>query len=206
MTTLPFITSEFPDSCPDWVILTLWANQSRRKGGDQRWDQGGGWIPLLANQSLKMRKGPRKHDFSICTIVLAACPWKQFTMFNTKFNAFSTWIVFQKFDINDYMQVEFAIANSNRRTIQRHSKLWQPISNSISSNKKSRIYGTSDLSDLSIYLSALLKSASNVQIGFRTENRPQMYRSASNVQLSIYLSALLKSVHLRPILAKLIDR
>ena len=60
-------------------------------------------------------------------------------------------------------------------------------------NKKSRIYGTSDRSDLSIYLSVLLlKSASNVRtkIGLKctgfglkctAQNRPQMY------------------VHLRPI-------
>ena len=49
-------------------------------------------------------------------------------------------------------------------------------------NKKSRIYGTSDRSDLSIYLSALLKLASNVQIGLKctesasnVRNWPQMY-------------------------------
>ena len=45
------------------------------------------------------------------------------------------------------------------------------------SNKKSRIYGTSDRSDLSIYLSALLKSASNVRT-FEAD-------SASNVQVSV---------------------
>ena len=45
------------------------------------------------------------------------------------------------------------------------------------------------------------ESASNVQIGLKCTNQPQMYS-----YLSIYLSALLKSVHLRPILAKLIDR
>ena len=47
--------------------------------------------------------------------------------------------------------------------------------NSTLHNKKSRIYGTSDLICLSIYLSALLKSASDVQIGLKCTDRPQMY-------------------------------
>ena len=69
--------------------------------------------------------------------------------------------------------------------VPRSSSKWMSFENKNRLNKKSRIYGTSDRSDLSVYLSALLKSASNVQIlfsdwlrGITWENKlnlPQMY-------------------------------
>ena len=78
--------------------------------------------------------------------------------------------------------------------------------NGLLENKKSRIYGTSDQSDPSIYLSALLKSASNV----RTFEADSLYIWG---RFSIHLRPILCtfeadslyiwgwfSIHLRPIL------